>query len=212
MEIKLFNFKGQEIGTHKLQEELFSQKPDIHLLHEAVKYYLANKRRGTASTKTRSEVSGGGKKPWRQKHTGRARHGSARSPIWRKGGVVFGPKPRSFRLDMPHKKRRQALIEALSSKYADGSVFLLENFQAQEAKTRQLKDIYNALGLGGKKVFFADDRRNDKFELAARNVKHAKLGLAKNLNAYDLLNSDAVVFSVSGLNALTTLLLKGDKI
>ena len=134
METKLLNLQGKEVGKFDLPE-LFSTRPDSCFIHEVMKYYLANKHRGTACTKTRSEISGGGKKPWKQKGTGRARAGSTRSPIWRKGGVVFGPKPRSFRQYLPIQKLQKALIEALSARAADGAVLVIENLGLELPKT-----------------------------------------------------------------------------
>src|ERR1035437_646893 len=146
METKLLNLKGIEVGSCDMPETIFSVKPDKHFLHEIVKHYLANKHRGTACTKTRAEISGGGKKPWKQKGTGRARSGSTRSPIWRKGGVVFGPKPRSYRQYLPHQKLRQGLIEALSARYAEGAVLVMENLALEAAKTSALNDLRKTLG------------------------------------------------------------------
>ncbi|PIU19833.1 MAG: 50S ribosomal protein L4 [Elusimicrobia bacterium CG08_land_8_20_14_0_20_59_10] len=202
METKLLNLKGKEVGSFSMPEALFSVKPDQHFLHEIVKHYLANKHRGTACTKTRSEVSGGGKKPWKQKGTGRARAGSTRSPIWRKGGVVFGPRPRSFRQYLPHQKLRQGLIEALSARYAEGAVLVVENLALEAAKTSALNDLRKALGRGGHSVLFVTDKMEKNFVTASRNIADFGWCLARNLNAYETLRNDRLVFTTGGVKAL----------
>jgi large subunit ribosomal protein L4 len=202
METKLFNLSGKEIGKCELPELLFSLKPDPYFLHEAVKYYLANKHRGTASTKTRSEVSGGGHKPWKQKGTGRARAGSTRSPVWRKGGVVFGPRPHSHRQDMSETKRRAALADALSAKHAAGEVFVVENLDFKEAKTKALVAFYKTMALDGKRVLFITDKPDSNFHKISRNMPRANWSLAANLNAYEVLRHGRLIFTVSGMTAL----------
>jgi len=200
METKLLDLKGKEVGKVDLPGVLFSAKPDPHFIHEVVKYYLANKHRGTASTKTRGEISGGGKKPWKQKGTGRARAGSTRSPVWRKGGVVFGPKPRSFRQYLPIQKLRQALIEALSSRAADGAVLVMENLALDAAKTSALNELRN--GLNAKNVLFVTDKMDKNFRAASRNISDFGWCLATNLNAYEAMRSNVLVFTTAGLKAL----------
>ncbi|MEI7527379.1 MAG: 50S ribosomal protein L4 [Elusimicrobiota bacterium] len=203
METKLLNIKGKEVGTASMPEPIFSVRPDQHFLHEIVKYYLANKHRGTACTKTRAEVSGGGKKPWKQKGTGRARAGSTRSPIWRKGGVVFGPRPRSFRQYLPIQKLRQGLLEALSARYADGAVLVIENLNMDVVKTSALNDLRKTLSPGGKRVLFVTDKTEKNFVAASKNVAEFGWILAKNLNAYEALRNDKLVFTTAALKALT---------
>jgi large subunit ribosomal protein L4 len=200
METKLLNLKGKEVGKVDLPEVLFSVKPDASFIHEVVKYYLANKHRGTACTKTRGEISGGGKKPWKQKGTGRARSGSTRSPIWRKGGVVFGPKPRSFRQYLPVQKLRQALIEALSARAADGAVLVVENLALEAAKTSSLNDLRK--GLKAKNVLFVTDKMDKNFRTASKNISDFGWCLAANLNAYEAMRSNVLVFTTAGLKAL----------
>lgn len=202
METKLLNLSGKEVGKFELPEFLFAVKPDPYFLHEAVKYYLANKHRGTASTKTRSEVSGGGRKPWKQKGTGRARSGSTRSPVWRKGGVVFGPRPHSYRQDMSATKRRSALIDALSAKQSEGGIFVLDNFDLKEVKTRALAELYKALALDGKRILFVMDKAEKNFLKASGNIPGAGWSLASNLNAYEVLHHGRLIFTVAGITAL----------
>lgn len=209
METKLLNLSGVEVGKYELPEFLFSRKPDTHFLHEAVKYYMANKRRGCASTKTRGEVSGGGHKPWKQKGTGRARSGSNRSPVWRKGGIVFGPRPHSHRESMPETKRRTALLEAIAAKYAAGAVLVIENLDIKEAKTKTLKDMYKTLGLAGRKTLFIMDKPAKNFLQAARNIPGAGWSLAGNLNAYEVLHHDFLIFTVAGVGAMVDYLKEG---
>ena len=206
METKLLSINGQEVGKCEIPKEIFSRKVDAHFLHELVKYYLANKRRGTAQAKKRNEVSGGGKKPWKQKGTGRARHGSNRSPLWRGGGVVFGARAHSFKLDMPKTKRRAALLEALSSKYADGAITVVDNLDITEAKTKQVRGIFKALKIECKKVLFVSDEPNDKFSLASRNMKEVSWTLARNINAYEILRARAIIFTIAGMKDLTEFL------
>jgi len=202
METKLLNIKGKEIGTAKMPEPIFSVKPDKYFLHEIVTAYLANKHRGTACTKTRAEISGGGKKPWKQKGTGRARAGSTRSPIWRKGGVVFGPKPRSYRQYLPLQKLQQGLVEALSARYADGAVLVIENLDMEVVKTSALNDLRKMLAPTGKRVLFVTDKTEKNFVAASRNVAEFGWILAKNLNAYEALRNNKLVFTAAGLKAL----------
>ena len=200
METKLLDLKGKEVGKFDLPEGLFSVKPDSCFIHEVMKYYLANKNRGTACTKTRAEISGGGKKPWKQKGTGRARAGSTRSPIWRKGGVVFGPKPRAFRQYVPIQKLRQALIEALSARAADGAVLVMENLALEAAKTNSLNGLSKALN--AKSVLFVTDKMDSNFKVTSRNMSDFGWCLANNLNAYEAMRNERLVFTKAGLKQL----------
>jgi large subunit ribosomal protein L4 len=203
METKLLNLKGQEVGKYELPEVIFARKADPYFLYEAAKYYLANRRSGTASTKTRGEVSGGGRKPWKQKGTGRARAGTIRSPLWRKGGVVFGPRPRSYRQDMPAEKLRQFLMDALSAMHAAGSMVVVDNLTMEQPKTRELQSIFSALNLGSKKALFVLDKADKNFTTASRNLSHIKWCLASNLNAYQALSAGRLVFTAAALNDLS---------
>jgi len=202
METKLFNIKGEEIGKVDIPEFIFSAKSDPHFLHEVIKYYLAAKRLGTVSTKTRGEVSGGGKKPWRQKHTGRARAGSIRSPLWRKGGVVFGPKPRDYSIDIPKAKRIKALIQALSAKNSTGELFVIENFNFNEAKTKNIYALLKVLKLDEKKVLIITEKRDEKLLLAANNIPNVKVMCACDLNAYDTLDNKAILIEKEALKII----------
>lgn len=199
METKLLDIKGKEIGKVSIPEA-FEIKPDIHFLHEIVKYYLANKHRGTASTKTRSEISGGGRKPWKQKGTGRARQGSTRSPIWRKGGVVFGPKPRSYRQYLPVQKLNEGRFEALAARYAEGGVLVVDSLNMDKAKTSFLKDLRKSLN--AKTVLFVTDKPEKNFVTASRNIRGFGWCLVQNLNAYELLRNEKIVFTKAGFDMI----------
>ena len=199
METKLLDIKGAELRTETVPAA-FTVEPDQHFLHEIVCYYLANKHRGTACTKTRSEVSGGGRKPWKQKGTGRARQGSTRSPIWRKGGVVFGPKPRSYRQYLPKQKLTSGLFQALSSRIAEGAVYIIENLDLEKAKTAELKGLQKALN--AKRVLFVSEKNEKNFAAASRNIPGFGICLAKNLNAYEALRNDKIVITRAALKEM----------
>ncbi len=198
MKAKIFDINGNEVGERKLPEKIFGLKPNVHLLWLAVKYYLSRERRGTASTKTRGEVRGGGRKPWRQKGLGRARHGSIRSPIWRGGGVIFGPKPRDFSIKMPYKAKLKALFCALSDRAKESRIKILEGIENIEPRAKEGKKVLSNLGLNGEKVLllFADNER-DKF-LAFRNLEKIFYTRAVDVNAYQVLNSHYILFSSKG--------------
>jgi large subunit ribosomal protein L4 len=163
-------------------------------MHQAVLTFLANRRLGTAATKTRAEVSGGGRKPWRQKGTGRARHGSIRSPIWKGGGVVFGPEPRSFRMSMQKKVRRLALKSALTSKTNNGSLIVLDQLAMERPKTKEMAGILKNLKTG-RKVLLVLDGPQESVIKSVRNIPGVKTLNARQLNVYDILNSESLVMT-----------------
>ncbi|HOX23774.1 MAG TPA: 50S ribosomal protein L4 [Elusimicrobiales bacterium] len=200
METSVLNAQGKETGKCELPESLFGLKADRHLLHEAVTAYLANQRKGCACTKTRSEVSGGGKKPWKQKGTGRARQGSTRSPIWRHGGVTFGPKPRSYRQELPIAKRRLALAHALSAKQAGGHVIVLDKLSISQPKTAELYDILAALNAGRKPVLVSSPDAN--VSRAAKNVPGLICCRPADLNAYTVLSGSRIIITKDSLGSL----------
>lgn len=189
-------------GTVKAQISppgvLFGRGIAQAVLWESVRCRLANQRQGTASTKTRAEVSGTGKKPWRQKHTGRARHGSRRSPIWRGGGIVFGPKPRDYSYRLPKGERILALASALSVRHAENAIRVVEDFALTRSKTRQLVDILSKLNLNGR-VLFVVDKISTELLLAARNLRWLRVIGAAQLGAYDVLENDTVLFTENAL-------------
>jgi len=211
METKVFNIQGAEEGKISLPESLFSAKPKATFLHEVITASLANKRRGTADVKTRAEVSGTGKKPWKQKHTGRARHGSMRSPIWRKGGVAFGPTPHSRRQDLPAQKRRAALLQALSAKYAEGNVVVLNDSGVNETKTKTFAAALKKIEAGRKPLVLTTANTDEKVFMSARNICGLSLVTATDINAYIVLNSSKVIITKDALESLKTAFAKEAK-
>ncbi len=201
--VTLFNAKGDKVKDLEVADAIFGITPNVHEMHRHLVRQQANNRAGTHSTLTRSEVSGGGKKPWRQKGTGRARVGSTRSPLWRTGGVVFGPKPRSYVKDMPRKIRRLALKSALSAK--KDSVVAIEKFELAEIKTKAALALLEKLGAEGKVVILLDER-NANLELSVRNLPDVKVILAtangQNLNVKDILRSDKIVATQAALTRI----------
>jgi large subunit ribosomal protein L4 len=186
--------KGAVTGSLDLAPEVFEITPNESVMHQALVRQLANGRQGTHDTKNRSEVRGGGRKPWRQKGTGRARQGSIRSPQWEGGGVVFGPTPRSYAQDMPRKQRRLALRSALSAKAAAGELTVLESFELDAPRTRAVVELLETLN-AGKRVLLVLGSHNEMLERSARNVPHVRVILASNLNVRDLLVAETVLIT-----------------
>ena len=199
--VPVFNMEGQQVGEMALRDDIFAVPVNPGLLHQAVLMYLANRRQGTHSTKTRGEVRGGGRKPWRQKGTGRARHGSIRSPLWRHGGVVFGPKPREYGWSMPQKQRRLALKQALSSKVGDGDLLVLEQLSLPEPKTRLMYGVLQRLG-ALRKPLIVLDRKDDTVVLAARNIPGVQLLPPTALSAYAVLNGGKLLLTREAVRQL----------
>ena len=195
----VYDLNGQESGQVELPEAVFNVPINAAVLHQAVRRQQANDRQGTHETKTRGEVSGGGKKPWKQKGTGRARQGSTRAPQWRHGGVVFGPHPRSYEQKMPRKQRRLALKVALSVKSQEGAVRIVEEIALQEPKTRVVADLFAQLGAGASTLFVIPEH-DLLLEKSTRNLASVKTILATNLNPSDVLTAATVVFTRSALS------------
>lgn len=185
--VDLYNLNREKVGELDLRDEVFQAPVRPHLFYEVVKWQLAKRRRGTHSTKTRAEVSGGSRKPWPQKHTGRARHGSIRSPIWRKGGVVFGPKPRDYEYNLPKRVRKEALKSALSMRFKEGKVLVLDEFKLPEIKTKKFVEAMEKLGLKEQKTLIVVDKKDEVLEKSARNVPWVKVLRWEGLNVYDVL-------------------------
>jgi large subunit ribosomal protein L4 len=183
---------GAVTGHLDLPESVFGIEPNEPVMHQALLRQLANGRQGTASTKTRSEVRGGGRKPYRQKGTGRARQGSTRSPQWAGGGTVFGPHPRSYRMDMPRKQRRLALRSALSAKALDGGLVVLETFELEAPRTRAITDLLRSVE-AGRRVLVVLGSHNEMLEKSARNIAEVQVTLAGNLSVRDLLMAETVI-------------------
>jgi large subunit ribosomal protein L4 len=197
--IAVFDPDGKETGQVQLPAAIFQAPVNAAVLHQAVLRQQANDRQGTHETKTRGDVSGGGKKPWKQKGTGRARQGSTRAPQWRHGGTVFGPHPRSYEQKMPRKQRRAALRAALSAKHQDGAVRVLEELTLEQPKTRVIADLFEQLGAGARTLLVI--REHDlNLEKSTRNIASVKTILATNLNPSDVLTADTLVFTRSALS------------
>lgn len=192
--VALYNIQGDKVGEIELSDEVFGVEIRPDIMHRAVLSYLANQRLGTASTLTRAEVSGGGRKPWRQKGTGRARHGSIRSPIWRKGGIVFGPKPRSFSMKMPNKLKRFALKSALSAKTKENELILLDSLTMEAPKTKQMVSILSNLKVDKKSLIVIADK-DENVVKSARNIPGVKTTYVNTLNVYDILNHDYLIMT-----------------
>jgi large subunit ribosomal protein L4 len=192
--VSLYNIQGEQVGEYELLDSVFGVdvRPDI--MHQAVVNYLANQRLGTASTLTKGEVSGGGKKPWRQKGTGRARVGSIRSPLWRKGGITFGPKPRSYKYSLPKKVKRYALKSAFSAKVEDNDFILLDSLTLEAPKTKEMVNILNNLK-AGKKSLIVLETKDEAVEKSARNIPGVKTTSVNVLNIYDVLNHDTLIMT-----------------
>ena len=190
--VSVYDMTGKQTGTLELSDDVFGIEPNKTVLHSAVVNYLANQRQGTQSTKTRTEVSGGGKKPWRQKGTGHARQGSTRAPQWTHGGIALGPKPRSYRFVLPKKMRRLALKSAFSSKVAAEEMLVLDSLAMDEYKTKTIVSMLAALG-ADKKVLLVLPEKNEKVVCSARNIPGVKTALVNTLNVYDVLNADKFI-------------------
>ncbi|MEE8638356.1 MAG: 50S ribosomal protein L4 [Candidatus Margulisiibacteriota bacterium] len=203
--LPLYKMDGKDAGEISGSEEIFGRKANQAVVHSALVWYLASQRRGTQSAKTRAEVRGGGAKPWRQKGTGRARAGSNRSPLWRKGGVIFAPKPRDYGYSLPRKIRKLALKVALSDKAKARKVKTVEELKVSEPKTKLAAKIMKDLKLSGKTLIVLG-QENQAFEKAARNLEGVKLLLAKDLNIFDLLNAEWMLTEKSAIARLEEVL------
>uniref|UniRef100_A0A7C3WHW6 Large ribosomal subunit protein uL4 n=1 Tax=Desulfobacca acetoxidans TaxID=60893 RepID=A0A7C3WHW6_9BACT len=195
--VDVFNLNKEKVGELDLKEEIFGVDVYPPVLHEVVTWQRACRRAGTASTKTRGEVSGGGRKPWRQKGTGRARAGSIRSPLWRGGGIVFGPKPRSYAYTLPKKVRRLALKMALSSKLRNGKLVVLEDYPQGVPKTKEFVQVLKNFDIH--KALFVTPEKHQVLELSARNVPYVQVQPVAGLNVYDILRHEHLVLLSSAV-------------
>ena len=193
---------GTESGEVSLPDGLFGIEPNEHVMHEAVRTYLSNQRSGTAASKGRSDVRGGGRKPWRQKGTGRARTGSTRISHWVGGGVAFGPQPRDFSMRLPKKIRRLALTSALSTKAAADEIKILENFELSKVSTKEMASLLSAIGVGSEKVLLVIREGNKELFLSARNIPNLRVTLARELTTYHLLWAGSVVMTQNALETV----------
>jgi large subunit ribosomal protein L4 len=203
MQLEVFKIDGTKTGEKvELSPSVFEIKPNDQAIYQAVTAYLANARQGTHKTKTRAEVSGGGKKPWKQKHTGRARSGSIRNPVWVGGGTIFGPVPHDYEKKVNDKVKDLAKRSALSYKAKDSGVVVVEDFSIEESKTKRIVEILASLGLKEKKVLFLLAKNDRKVFLATRNMQKVFVKDAVGASVYELLNNDVVIFQKSALAAL----------
>ena len=191
--VAVYNMEGKEVGSMELNDAVFGTEINDHLVHMAVVQQLANKRQGTQSARTRSEVRGGGKKPWRQKGTGHARQGSTRAPQWTGGGGVFAPKPRSYSFKMNRKEKAAAICSALSSRVAENKIVVLENLDFSEIKTKNMVKVLENLKV--KKALVVMGEKNEKVQLSARNIEGVRTALTNTINVYDILKYDTLVIT-----------------
>lgn len=187
----VFDIEKKKVAQVDLNDAVFGAEVNEAIIYDVVKMQLASRRSGTASTKTRSDVSGGGKKPWRQKGTGRARAGTTRSPIWRGGGIVFGPHPRDFSYSIPKKVRKKAIISALSMKFKDNKMLILKDFPMEKISTRIFKGVFDLFSL--KKALFILDDKNEVLLKSSRNIKNVKMIRSEGINVYDILNHEHLI-------------------
>lgn len=198
--VKVFNMSGSEVGSIELNDSIFAVEVNTHVMHQAVVQYLANKRQGTQSALTRSEVRGGGRKPWRQKGTGRARQGSTRSPQWTGGGVVFAPKPRDYSFKLNKKVKRLALKSALTTKVNDGKFVVVDEITLPEMKTKEMVKVLNNLNVNKSLVVLEDS--NEKAVVAARNIPTVKTASVSTINVYDILKYDSMVVTKAAVEKI----------
>ncbi len=205
MQVPVYNLQGEQVNEAELRDDIFAVPINQALMHQALVRQLANARLGTHKAKTRSEVRGGGRKPWRQKGTGRARQGSIRAPQWRGGGTVFGPTPRSYKQKMPRKMRRQALRSALSVKAAESQVVLLDALEMAEPKTKEILGILQNLGVDSSALILLP-QRNEVILHSVRNLPHVRTLVAQYLNVRDLLSYNYVLMPLASLEVIEGIL------
>ena len=197
--VSLYDITGSQVGDVELSDAVFGAEVNNHVMYEAVKNYLANQRQGTQSAKTKADVRGGGRKPWRQKGTGRARQGSIRSPQWKGGGVVFAPKPRDYSYSIPKKVKRLALKSALSSKVRDQEIIVVDKLSLDQPKTKELIKVLKALN-SGKKTLIVIPERDEAVIRAAANIPGIKTVYVNTINVYDILNCDSFLITKEAVN------------
>ena len=199
--VKVFNMAGEAVGTMVLSDVIFGAEINAAVLHAAVRAYLLNQRQGTQSTLTRTEVSGGGRKPWRQKGTGRARQGSTRSPQWTHGGIALGPKPRTYRTDMNKKTKRVALFSALSAKVAEGKLIVVDDINCTEYKTKIMVNMLKALGVDNRALVVLDAVNPYAIKSCA-NIERVETTLATTINVYEIMKADKMVITAAAVKKL----------
>ena len=198
--VSVYNMEGSQVEKMDLNDNVFAVEVNEHLMHMAVVLQLANKRQGTQKAKTRSEVSGGGRKPWRQKGTGHARQGSTRAPQWTGGGIVFAPKPRDYSFKMNKKEKRIALLSALSSKVAESKIVVLDEFKLDEIKTKKFVEVMNNLKVENALVVLEGENKN--VVLSGRNIPTVKVSATNEINTYDVLKYETLVVTKAAVEKL----------
>ena len=199
--IDVYNIEGKKVSDLELNNEVFGIKPNEKVVHSVLVNYLANQRQGTANTKTRSEVSGGGRKPWRQKGTGRARQGSIRAPQWFKGGIALGPKPRDYSYTVNKKEKRLAIKSVLSSKVLENNLVVVDELPFKEIKTKEMVKTLDNLKVEGKALIVLPEK-NENVQKSARNIKGIKTSLVNTINVYDLLKYNKLILTVNSVKSL----------
>jgi large subunit ribosomal protein L4 len=194
-EVEIKDKNNNTVGKMSLRDDLFGARAKEGVVHTAVINYLANQRQGTHATKTKGLISGGGKKPWRQKHTGRARSGSIRSPLWRGGGTVFGPQPRDYSYSLPRKVKRLALMAAFREKLSNGEVVIIDDLTLEKPRTKDMISILKNLGLDGKSVLVVLPERKDSVILSARNIPAVNVARSIDLNTYDVMKYNVLLMT-----------------
>lgn len=202
VDMEVHSVEGEKIGDIKLNEDLFNAKINKQIVHQIIKRHLADKRRGTASTKGRSDVRGGGRKPWKQKGTGRARAGTIRSPLWVGGGVVFGPQVRDYGFSMPKKMKLVALKSVLSDKVINKNVIILDKIELKNGKTKEIIEILNKLNLVNEKILIITENDNEQIKRAVNNLTNVSTITANKINAYDILSSNKVLVTKGALEVI----------
>ena len=200
LKVDVLNMEGKKVGDIELNESVFGVEVNDIVVHTALVNYLANQRQGTQSTKTRAEVRGGGRKPWRQKGTGRARQGSIRAPQWMKGGIALGPKPRSYKYAIPKKMRQLALKSVLTSKVQEGNLVVVDKLELNEIKTKNMVNVLNNLKVN--KALVVLDSKNLNVQASARNIENVKTSLVNTINVYDLLKYDSLVLTEDAIKKI----------
>lgn len=199
--VALYNMEGSQVGDIELSENVFGQEVNTSVLHDVVKNYLANQRQGTQSTKTRSEVRGGGIKPWRQKGTGRARQGSIRATQWIKGGIALGPKPRDYRYTLNKKVKKLAMVSALSSKVKDSELIVVDDIALDEIKTKRVADMLKNLKVESKALIVTNEK-NDNVVKSANNIEGVATTFMGSLNVYDILKYDVMIITKDAVSKI----------
>ena len=199
--IDVYNIEGKKVSDVELNESVFGIEPNEAVVHSVLVNYMANQRQGTQSTKTRSEVSGGGRKPWKQKGTGRARQGSIRATQWIKGGIALGPKPRSYKYTVNKKERRLAIKSMLSSKVLENEIIVLDAIPFKEIKTKNMANVLNNLKVEGKTLIVLPER-NENVQKSARNIEGIKTSLVNTINAYDLLKYKKLIVTLDAVKKI----------